>query len=102
MYYNIFWYLFLDTYLDKILNYKKFKVITFFFKNERKNFIYYNNSFNDYISYYKINQMSETSLETNCVRIRKDHFMLLINNVNLGVFERSELRHIIEVVDNAI
>lgn len=44
----------------------------------------------------------ETNLETNCVRIRKDHFMLLINNVNLGVFERSELRNIIEVIDNAI
>jgi len=40
LYYNIFWYIFLDifiyTYLDKILNYKKFKVITFFLKMKEK------------------------------------------------------------------
>ena len=37
-----------------------------------------------------------------CVKIRKDHFMLLIRGINLGEFERSELRDIIEKIGNAI
>lgn len=33
---------------------------------------------------------------------RKDYFKFLINGVNLGEWERSELRHLIEVIDNKI
>jgi hypothetical protein len=33
---------------------------------------------------------------------RKDYFKLLINGVNLGEWERSDLRHLIEVIDNKI
>jgi hypothetical protein len=33
---------------------------------------------------------------------RKDYYKFLINGVNLGEWERSELRHLIEVIDNKI
>ena len=33
---------------------------------------------------------------------RKDYFNFLINGVKLGEWERSELRHLIEVIDNKI
>ncbi len=33
---------------------------------------------------------------------RKDYYKFLINGVNLGEWERSELRYLIEVIDNAI
>ena len=33
---------------------------------------------------------------------RKDYYKFLINGVNLGEWERSELRYLIEVVDNKI
>ena len=32
----------------------------------------------------------------------KDYYKFLINGVNLGEWERSELRHLIEVIDNKI
>lgn len=32
----------------------------------------------------------------------KDHYKLSINNTKLGTFERSELRHIIQEIDNEI
>ena len=33
---------------------------------------------------------------------RKDYYKFLINGVILGEWERSELRHLIEVIDNKI
>jgi len=33
---------------------------------------------------------------------RNDYFSLEINDVVIGIFERSQLRHLIEKVDNAI
>jgi len=33
---------------------------------------------------------------------RKDHYKFLINGVNLGEWERSDLRYLIEVIDNKI
>jgi hypothetical protein len=39
---------------------------------------------------------------TKCIEVRKDYYLLIVNNVTLGEFERSDLRHIIEVIDNAI
>lgn len=32
----------------------------------------------------------------------KDHFQLKINNIDVGVFERSQLRQLIEDIDNQI
>jgi hypothetical protein len=32
----------------------------------------------------------------------KDHYKLSINGVKLGEWERSDLRHLIEVIDNKI
>ena len=32
----------------------------------------------------------------------KDHFLLTINDTTIGPFERSELRHLIEIIDNGI
>ena len=32
----------------------------------------------------------------------KDYYKFLINGVNLGEWERSELRHLIETIDNKI
>ena len=31
--------------------------------------------------------------------VKKDHYSLTINFINLGTFERSEIRHIIEQLD---
>lgn len=39
---------------------------------------------------------------TRCIEVRKDYYLLIVNNVTLGEFERSDLRHVIEVIDNAI
>ena len=39
---------------------------------------------------------------TKCIAVRKDYYLLIVNDISLGEFERSELRHIIEVIDNAI
>jgi hypothetical protein len=33
---------------------------------------------------------------------KKDYYKFLINGVNLGEWERSELRNLIEVIDNKI
>jgi len=33
---------------------------------------------------------------------KKDYYKFLINGVNLGEWERSELRYLIEVIDNKI
>jgi len=37
-----------------------------------------------------------------CIKVRKDYYLLIINDVTLGEFEKSKLRHILEVIDNAI
>jgi len=39
---------------------------------------------------------------TKCIAVRKDYYLLIVNDKSLGEFERSELRNIIEVIDNAI
>jgi hypothetical protein len=39
---------------------------------------------------------------TKCIAVRKDYYLLIVNDISLGEFERSELRNIIEVIDNAI
>ena len=39
---------------------------------------------------------------TKCIAVRKDYYLLIIDDKSLGEFERSELRHILEVIDNAI
>jgi len=39
---------------------------------------------------------------TRCIKVRKDYYLLIINDVTLGEFEKSQLRHILEVIDNAI
>jgi hypothetical protein len=39
---------------------------------------------------------------TKCIEVRKDYYLLIVNDISLGEFERSELRNIIEVIDNAI
>jgi hypothetical protein len=33
---------------------------------------------------------------------KKDHYNLVINGVKLGEWERSDLRHLIETIDNKI
>ena len=35
-------------------------------------------------------------------KTEKDYFVITISGVNLGKFERSDVRHIIEQMDNAI
>tara|TARA_R110000803_G_scaffold200577_3_gene265010 strand:+ start:4582 stop:4710 length:129 start_codon:yes stop_codon:yes gene_type:complete len=39
---------------------------------------------------------------TRCIKVRKDYYLLIIKNTSLGEFEKSELRHILEVIDNGI
>ena len=39
---------------------------------------------------------------TKCIQVRKDYYLLIINDKSLGEFEKSQLRHIIETIDNAI
>lgn len=39
---------------------------------------------------------------TKCIEVRKDYYLLIINDISLGELERSQLRHIIETIDNAI
>ena len=39
---------------------------------------------------------------TKCIEVRKDYYLLIIDDKSLGEFERSELRHILETIDNAI
>ena len=39
---------------------------------------------------------------TKCIQVRKDYYLLIIDDKSLGEFERSQLRHIIETIDNAI
>mgnify|MGYP006950251171 CR=1 FL=1 len=39
---------------------------------------------------------------TKCIEVRKDYYLLIVNDVLLGEFEKSDLRHVIQVIDNAI
>ena len=39
---------------------------------------------------------------TKCIKVRKDYYLLIVDDISLGEFEKSELRNIIEVIDNAI
>jgi len=39
---------------------------------------------------------------TKCIAVRKDYYLLIIDDKSLGEFERSQLRNILEVIDNAI
>ena len=40
--------------------------------------------------------------EVTPTKYKKDHYVVKVNNNLVGAFERSELRHLIEVIDNAI
>jgi hypothetical protein len=39
---------------------------------------------------------------TRCIKVRKDYYLLIIDNKSLGEFEKSQLRHLLETIDNAI
>jgi len=39
---------------------------------------------------------------TKCIQVRKDYYLLIVNDISLGEFKKSQLRHILEVIDNAI
>ena len=39
---------------------------------------------------------------TRCIKVRKDYYLLIIDDKSLGEFEKSQLRHILETIDNAI
>jgi len=39
---------------------------------------------------------------TKCIQVRKDYYLLIVNDISLGEFEKSQLRHILEVIDNVI
>ena len=39
---------------------------------------------------------------TKCIQVRKDYYLLIVNDISLCEFEKSQLRHILEVIDNAI
>ena len=39
---------------------------------------------------------------TKCIEVRKDYYLLIIDDKSLGEFEKSQLRHIMEIIDNAI
>jgi hypothetical protein len=39
---------------------------------------------------------------TKCIEVRKDYYLLIVNDISLGEFEKSDLRHVIEVIDHAI
>lgn len=41
-------------------------------------------------------------IEVQCIPTKKDHFILIIDGINNGEKERSQLRHIIGVIDNKI
>ncbi len=40
--------------------------------------------------------------ETKCLKIRKEHYLLSIRGQVIGEFELSELRNLLEIIDNAI
>ncbi len=39
---------------------------------------------------------------TRCIKTRKDYYLLIVNDVGLGEFEKSQLRNLIEIIDNEI
>jgi hypothetical protein len=39
---------------------------------------------------------------TRCIKVRKDYYLLIIDDKSLGEFEKSQLRHLLETIDNAI
>ena len=39
---------------------------------------------------------------TKCIKVRKDYYLLIIDDKSLGEFEKSQLRHVMEIIDNAI
>ena len=41
-------------------------------------------------------------LTVKCIETREDYYLLVINEVNLGEFEKSELRYILGIIDNNI
>jgi len=41
-------------------------------------------------------------VEPTIKQVDKDHYELDVKGINLGIFERSELRHLIEIIDNII
>lgn len=45
-------------------------------------------------------QQNETKVQLD--KSKKDHFNLAINGIELGEFERSQLRHLIQQIDNKL
>jgi hypothetical protein len=41
-------------------------------------------------------------MDTKLIPAKKDHYLLMIKGQSLGMFERSELRHLIQIIDNGI
>jgi len=39
---------------------------------------------------------------TKCIAVRKDYYLLIVDDKSLGEFKKSQLKHIIETIDNAI
>ena len=42
------------------------------------------------------------NIKTELKPVREDYWHLFINGVDMGVWERSQFRHLIEVIDNTI
>jgi len=42
------------------------------------------------------------NIATEIKNVHKDHYHLFINGVDMGVWERSQLRQLLEDIDNAI
>ena len=56
------------------------------------------------VAYAKQKPIKQNKMEKliKCIETREDYFMLIIREINLGEFEKSELREIIEKIDNEI
>ena len=39
---------------------------------------------------------------TKCIEVRKDYYLLIVDDKSLGEFERSRVKNNLEVIDNAI
>lgn len=66
---------------------------------------YYENLSKDsseYQAYAKFNGVESRNKLIVCTELREDWYSIAIKGVLLGEFEKSELREIIEAIDNAI
>lgn len=56
----------------------------------------------EYMAYAKFNGIESKNKLIVCTELRKDWYSIAVKGVLLGEFEKSELREIIEAIDNAI